>query len=226
MKLQLFLSHNGVASRRKAMVMIQAGEVLVNQKKCVEPSEEIDPMKDKIEVNGRVIKAKPYEYIIFNKPMGYVTTKSGQFRQETIYDILPKKFQYLFPVGRLDRDTEGLLILTNDGEFANQLSHPSFNVGKTYFVRMTGKLVKEKVKKLEEGVMIEDQCTAPAKVKNIKDVGIHTEFMLTIHEGRKRQVRLMIDQIGEKVVYLKRVRQGPYQLGPLPTGKWRELKKV
>ena len=127
------------------------------------------------------------------------------------------------PVGRLDRDTEGLLLLTNDGDAAYRLTHPKFNIDKTYFVRITGRLSGDHKKRLENGIIMEGKRTAPSRIKDVKYFKDQTELMIIIHEGRKRQVRTMFDQIGHRVIHLKRIRQGPLNLGTMKTGEWRSL---
>jgi len=224
-RLQVFLSHSGVCSRRKALEIIQAGHVSVNKKKILEPSTQVDPGKDKVCVNGKAVQGKDYEYIVLNKPTGFTVTKADKFAEKTVFDILPKQFKHLSPVGRLDKDTEGLLLMTNDGDLAYKLTHPKFNVDKTYFVRIGGKLSGEKQKRLEKGVYLDGKKTAPAEIKNVKVLQDQTEFLMIIHEGRKRQIRLMVRSIGHSVSYLKRLSQGPLQLGNLKTGQWKILKK-
>ena len=222
-RLQVFLSHSGVCSRRRALTLIQEGHVTVNGKTVTEPSTQVGPHHDKIFVDGKEIKAKAYEYILFNKPSGYVTTKAEHPGEKTIFDILPEKFKHLFPVGRLDKDTEGLLLLTNDGEVAYQLTHPKFNVDKIYFVCINGVLTPAQKVKLENGVAIEGDVTSSAKIKDVRSNGQQTEFSMIIHEGKKRQIRLMLNALRHKVVYLKRIQQGPLQLGHLKCGIWRYL---
>lgn len=226
MRLQVFLSHSGVCSRRRAMGFIQEGRVVVNGVKVVEPSTAVDPAKDKISVDGKEIQVKAYEYILFNKPAGYITTKAEFPGEKTIFDILSSNLKHLSPVGRLDKDTQGLLLLTNDGDAAYRLTHPKFNVDKTYAVRIRGELKPAEKVKLEKGVVLEGKRTAPAKIKDVRIQDNETEFLMSIHEGRKRQIRLMLEVVGHRVVYLKRLRQGPLQLGLLKTGEWRSLTKA
>jgi len=223
LRLQVFLSRNGVCSRRQALGIIKEGCVTLNGNICREPSTLVDPGRDHVSVDNERIKAKTYSYVLLNKPAGYTTTKSDRFAQKTVFDLLPRKFQHLSPVGRLDRDTEGLLLLTNDGDAAYQLTHPKFNVDKTYFVRVSGRMETGTKKRLEKGIFLHGKRTAPAKIKNIKLLKNLTEAMMTIHEGRKRQIRLMFAGAGHKVVYLKRLVQGPLTLGPLKRGQWRLL---
>ncbi len=223
MRLQVFLSRNGVCSRRNAFDLVQNGSVSVNGRRILEPSFVVDPAIDKISVDGRVVDVKSYEYILLNKPQGYVTTNFDPHVEKTVYECLPQKFQHLSFVGRLDQDTEGLLLFTNDGDLTQKLTHPSFLVDKRYFVRVVGVLTKEKQTTIETGVVFEGQKTSPAKIENVKIFEGQTECFITIHEGRKRQVRFMFGELDLKVVYLKRVAQGPLVLGDLKVGEWRSL---
>ncbi len=225
MRLQVFLSHNGVCSRREGLQVVQNGHVMVNGKLITEPSFQVDPDKDRVLVDGKPIKVQQTTYIMMNKPKGYVTTKEDPFADKTVLDLLPKSFQHLVPVGRLDKDTEGLLLLTNDGDVAYKLTHPKFNVNKTYYVRIQGRLGDEAKLKLEQGVVIEGEKTAPAKIFDVKWRGVETECKITIHEGKKRQIRIMFSLMGHKVTYLCRLKQGPLKLGNLPTGEHRRLRE-
>jgi pseudouridine synthase len=225
LRLQVFLSRNGVCSRRQAMDIIKDGHVKFNGQICREPSAPVDPSRDYVFVDGKRVQSKKYDYILLNKPAGYTTTKSDQHAQKTVLDLLPRKFRHLSPAGRLDRETEGLLLLTNDGDTAYQLTHPKFNVDKTYFVRVSGILAIDKRKKVEGGVVIDGKRTAPAKIKKVKPLKNVTELMITIHEGRKRQIRFMFSKVGHRVIYLKRLIQGPLVLGAMKKGEWRLLKR-
>ena len=223
MRLQVFLSHNGVCSRREAMGVIQNGRVTLNGVVVNEPSTPVDPRKDKVTVDGRAIEAKNLDYIMLNKPAGFVTTKEDAHAERTVMDLLPKDLQHLVPVGRLDKDTEGLLLLTNDGDLTFRLTHPQFYVDKTYLVRIGGSLLSEKRLRLEKGVVIEGKRTSPAKISDIHTKGDQTEFLMVIHEGRKRQIRLMLKSVGCWACYLKRIAQGGLELGNLSLGQWRVL---
>jgi 23S rRNA pseudouridine2605 synthase len=223
MKLQLFISHNGGVSRRKAFDHVLAGDVTVNGLAVREPSHMVEPTEDKVVLQGREIKPKPYEYIMLNKPAGIVTTCEAQFDQRAVISLLPPNMRHLKPVGRLDKDTEGLLLLTNDGEMANRLSHPSFDVNKTYHVRVSRQMEFREKNRLEQGVVIDKFKTAPAEVTNMKFSGGFTDFDLTIHEGHKRQVRLMCHEVGHDVVHLTRIAQGPLKLEALKVGAMRPL---
>ena len=227
MRLQVFLSHNGLCSRRKAMEIIQSGCVKVNREIVTEPSTPVDPSRDKIFVDGKPIEEKLYQYVVLNKPAGYVTTTTDPHAEKTVLSLLPKEFQHLNPVGRLDKDTQGLLLFTNDGDAAYRLTHPKFNVDKTYVVKIHGELTPEQKILLEKGVPVEDKRTAPAKIRNLRNIGAGgSEFEITIHEGRKRQIRHMLNSVGHKVIFLKRIVQGPLLLGDLKTGQWRILNKT
>jgi len=222
-RLQTFLSRNGVCSRRKAMALVMDGHVTVNGKLVREPSTPVEPTKDKVCVDHQEVGCKDYVYILLNKPQGYVTTRADPFAPKTVLDLLPSQFQHLAPVGRLDKDTEGLLLLTNDGDAAYKLTHPKFNIDKTYQVKVDGVLSLEDQAGIEKGLWVDGKRTAPAKVRHVRSRQGQTEFELTIHEGRKRQIRLMCAHLGKGVIYLKRIAQGPLHLGTLKTAVWRHL---
>ncbi len=207
------------------MELVQSGFVSVNGNITREPSLDVDSKKDVVQVGGKIIRTKDYEYILLNKPKGFVTTKEDKFADKTVYDLLPPSFKHLSPVGRLDKNTEGLLIFTNDGRLTQKLTHPSFNVKKTYFVKIDGILAEGDKKLLEDGIILEGKKTAPAQIGNVKFNNGITEFNLTIHEGRKRQIRRMVEIIGKKVVYLSRVSQGGLKLGGLKKASFRTLTK-
>ncbi len=232
LRLQVFLSRQGICSRRRAMDFIFAGRVTVNGQTVREPATPIDPKQDKIGVDGNEIKEKAYHYVVLNKPAGYVTTKKDPFASRTVFDLLPKDFRHLVPVGRLDKDTEGLLLLTNDGDLTYALTHPRFNIDKVYRAKIKGTLDAKDRQVLEQGIVLEPNQprTAPAQIKVVRptsrDCQGATEFTITIHEGRKRQIRLMIASLGKKVLELKRIAQGPLQLGDLASGHWRLLNKT
>lgn len=223
MRLQVFLSHNDSCSRRAAMDMIQKGLVSVNEEIVTEPSFQVDPDVDKVFIEDRRIKQKKMEYLMLHKPTGYVTTKSDPHASKTIYDLIPAKYSHLSPVGRLDKDTEGLLLLTNDGEAANHLTHPRYNVNKVYFVRVRHRMEMEQRLKVERGVYLDGKKTSPSKIRILKVKKDFTECHITLHEGRKRQVRRMFAKVKHKVTFLKRIVQGPLVLGSLRIGTWRPL---
>ncbi len=222
-KLQVFLSHNDECSRRTAMDLIKQGMVTVNNKVELEPSTQINPEADKVCLDGKRIKEKSFVYLMLYKPSGYVTTKSDPNAEKTIYDLLPKKYNFLSPVGRLDKDTEGLLLLTNNGDVANKLTHPKFNVDKVYFVRIRNRLELVDRLKVEKGVYIDGKKTTKAKIKILKLKRDFTDCQITVHEGRKRQVRRMFAKVKHKVIFLKRISQGPLVLSSLKAGTFRPL---
>src|SRR5580692_4132191 len=234
MRLQVYLSHNGVCSRRDAMDIIQAGRVKVNGRIVQEPSTSVEGTEE-ITVDGQKIGAKEYTCVMLNKPAGYTTTKDDMHADKTVMDLLPSSMRHLAPVGRLDRDSEGLLLLTNDGDLAFHLTHPKFHADKTYLVRVKGELTKAKQLKLEAGVVIEGssssrtfagaQKTAPCRIMEVKYNGTDTEFKITLNEGRKRQIRMMAKSVGHFVTYLCRLSMGKLLLGDLAKGQWRILTK-
>jgi len=224
MRLQVFLSHNGVCSRRAAMDLIQAGRVMINNRIVKEPSTPVTG-EEEIKVDGQKIGAKEYAWVMLNKPAGYTTTKDDIHADKTVMDLLPSHLRHLAPVGRLDRDSEGLLLLTNDGDLAFRLTHPKFHADKTYLVRVKGELTKAKQAKMEGGIIVEGKKTAPCRILEVKYNGTDTEFKITLNEGRKRQIRMMAKSIGHFVNYLCRLSMGKLQLGDLPKGQWRILTK-
>jgi 23S rRNA pseudouridine2605 synthase len=219
MRLQVFLSRSGACSRRKALTLIFAGRVRVNGRSITEPSFDICPDKDRVLLDSRPLAVAVFSYILFHKPSGVVTTKSDRFAQRTVLDCLPEEMKHLNPVGRLDKDTTGLLLMTNDGDLAHHLMHPSFDVEKVYRVRLDKPLEPSDAEKLEKGVVLEAKKTRPCRIRP-QGAG---DIEVTIHEGRKRQVRRMFALLGYAVKTLVRVRQGPLALGDLEPGGWRPL---
>lgn len=224
-RLQVFLSRNGVCSRRQAMDMIKEGKVSVNGTKILEPSFAVHPQVDRISVGNKIIKSRTFDYILLFKPKGYVTTKADKFAKKTVFDLLPKQFQHLVPVGRLDKDTEGLLLLTNNGDVAHRLTHPRFKIDKVYYVEIKGLLEQKSKVRLEKGIYVLGKRTAPAKISNTQRKKDKTSLLITVHEGKKRQIRIMFSKMGHKVIYLKRIVLGPIKLGSLKSGRFRVLSK-
>ncbi len=222
MRLQVFLSHNGVCSRRDAMDIIKDGRVTVNGKKVLEPSTDVTG-KETIQVDGQTVAARTYTYVMLHKPAGYTTTKDDPHAEKTVMELLPSSLRHLSPVGRLDRDTEGLLLFTNDGPWALSLTHPKFHLNKTYIARIKGQLSAASKKELETGIIMEGRKTAPCRISDVRYNSGETSLTITITEGRKRQVRTMFYLMGHRVLYLKRIAVGKLGLGDLAVGKWREL---
>lgn len=224
-RLQKILAAAGVASRREAEKIIAAGRVRVNGKTVTELGAKFDASRCRITVDGKPVAAEAKVYYLFNKPRGVVTTMSDPQKRRSIADFVKELPQRVFPVGRLDYNTEGLLLLTNDGGLAQALMHPSHEVDKTYVVKVPGIVPQEKLDQLRIGVRLEDGMTSPAAV-NLRTYDHDrnfTVFDITIHEGRNRQVRRMCDFIGFPVRELKRVKMGPLVLSGLGRGRFREL---
>ncbi|MCL2287270.1 MAG: rRNA pseudouridine synthase [Firmicutes bacterium] len=226
-RLQKWLSMAGVASRRKAEEMITDGRVSVNGAVITELGAKANPQRDLLEVDGKPVEITGQKvYIMLHKPEGVVTTVTDPFGRPTVMDLVPSNVR-LFPVGRLDQDTSGLLLMTNDGEWAQKLTHPKHETKKTYLAVVKGVPTPENLRKLRQGILLEGKKTAPAQVKLIEQPPVKGEknakLLITIHEGRNRQVRNMCEAIGHKVVTLKRVEIGGILLDNLAKGKWRHL---
>lgn len=226
MRIAKFLAAAGVASRRKCEEIILEGNVKVNGKTVEELGTQVDPARDDVRVNRKKIELKQEKiYIMFNKPLGCVCTCEDERGRTTVLDYIKGIDERIYPVGRLDFTTEGLLILTNDGDLAFRLTHPSNEVNKRYLAIVDSEITSDDVRKLEKGVFIEGGKTAPAKVKLLKVSPTRTELTIIIHEGRNRQVRRMFEAIGKNVVFLKRISVGDMNLGDLKKGEYRFLTK-
>ena len=223
-RIQKILSAAGIASRRAAEEIILEGRVRVNGKVVSELGAKADPDRDHIKVDGKLINPKqPKAYIMLNKPAGFVTTMSDPEGRPIVANLLKGVRVRVYPVGRLDYDTEGLLLLTNDGDLAHLVTHPKHELPKTYLVKVKGFLEDRHVEMLEQGVFLKDGKTAPARVRKLRKEESNSWVEITIHEGRKRQVRRMIDHTGHSVIKLKRTRIGSLSLGDLPVGMYRHL---
>ncbi|MDD3814638.1 MAG: pseudouridine synthase [Desulfocapsaceae bacterium] len=231
-RLQKYLAGCGIASRRKAEEIIAQGRVTVDGEIVTAMGSQIDPSRQEIRLDGKLVTPHhDFLYILLNKPQGYVTTMSDPQGRPIVTSLLQGVNVRLFPVGRLDLDTEGALILTNDGELAQKIQHPSYEVTKTYEARVLGRPTEKMLQKLEHGILLEGKQTAPAKVMVIARENGTSSIRITIHEGRKRQVRKMFQAIGHPVVHLKRIAYGNLFLQGLSTGKYRiltpeDLKKI
>lgn len=227
-RLQKFLSNAGVCSRRKAEEYILAGKVSVNGKIIYELGIKIDPLQDHVLFNGKTVKLEDDNvYILLNKPIGYVTTVEEQFGRQTVIDLLKGVNQKVLPVGRLDMYTSGAIILTNDGDFIYRVTHPKYEIEKTYQVTVKGIVTNEDVDKLENGVQIENYISGKAKVKILKideDKRI-SRIQITIHEGKNREVRKMCKAIGKDVIALHRSKIENIDVKKLKLGEWRYLSK-
>lgn len=222
-RLQKHLSECGIASRRKAEELIAAGRVKVNGHPAI-IGMKVDPKRDKVTVKGKpVINNNEKLYIMLNKPRGYVTTMSDELGRKNVSDLVKDAGVRLFPVGRLDRDSEGLLIMTNDGEFANKLTHPSSHVNKTYRVTVKGEVSDEQLLKMREGILLDGRKTLPCDVFTAEKKPDRTVLIFILNEGRNRQIRRMCEAVGLEVLRLKRTETAGVKLGMLPQGKWRPL---
>lgn len=230
MRLQKYIARAGIASRRRAEDLIREGRVRVNGTVVTEMGVKVEE-GDRVEVDGRPVSPEAPTWVLLHKPAGCVTTRDDPQGRPTVYDLLPKRFDGLFHVGRLDMDSEGLLLLTNEGGVANRLMHPSFEVDRVYRVEVVGAPERETLQRLMKGVPLED---GPARVHRVDVVKRerarggagaepHTRLRVVMREGRKREVRRMFDAVGHPVRRLVRERLGPIELGNLPPGKWREL---
>ncbi len=223
-RLQKYMADCGVASRRKSEDLIKQGVVKVNGETIRELGTKIDPEEDNVTVNNKEIAIKDdYLFYMFNKPAGYVTTTSNHLGQENIYECFPELKGKVFPVGRLDMDTEGLLLLTNHGELAFRLTHPKYNIKKTYIARVEGIITPKALKALSEGVMLDDGRTAPAQARFLNKRGKNSTVELIIHEGKKRQVRRMLAAVGFPVIQLTRVAIDQVKLAHVDIGQVRPL---
>lgn len=223
MRLQKYLASCGVASRRTAEKLIADGRVSVDGVTVTEMGVQVEIGQD-IRVDGRLVTPEPEKYyIMYHKPAGEVTTASDPEGRATVLDKFRDFPARLYPVGRLDYDSEGLLLLTNDGDLTERMLHPSREVDKVYLARVSNELTPEEARRLENGVMVDGRKTARAKVKILGVKGLYTDILVSIHEGRNRQVRKMVEQVGHQVVMLRRIRFGPLKLEDLPRGMWREL---
>ena len=227
-RLQKFLANQGICSRRKAEEYILAGKVKVNGQVVTELGTKVNPEKDKIEFNGQIVSSNVKKvYILLNKPIGYVSTVKDQFNRPTVIELLKKVKENVVPVGRLDMYTSGALILSNDGDFIYQVTHPKHEVNKTYQVTIKGKITNEEVESLKKGVDIGDYITRPAQVKIMKidEEKNISRIEITIHEGKNRQVRKMCEAIDKKVLALHRSKIGNIGVKDLKLGEYRYLSK-
>ncbi|MFQ6084186.1 MAG: pseudouridine synthase [Candidatus Aminicenantia bacterium] len=225
-RLNKFLSQAGIASRREADRLILEGRVSVNRETVEKLGLKIDPQQDSVEVDRKKVIFKEHLiYVLLNKPKGYIVSLKDPLNRPKVTDLLPPLKGRIFPVGRLDFNTEGVLILTNDGPLAHRLAHPRYQVEKVYIAEVKGIPDKEKIEKLRKGVYLYGKKTSPAKVRIITKKGKKAILEIKLCEGRKREVRLMCLAVGHPVIELKRVELGGIRLKGLKSGEWRYLKK-
>lgn len=222
-RLQKYMAENGIASRRKSEELIAAGKVRVNGK-IAAIGDKVDPKHDKVTVSGkRVVKVKKNVYIMLHKPRGFITTMHDEMGRKCVAELIQDVPERVYPVGRLDRESEGLLLLTNDGEFANALTHPSRHVPKTYRVTVRPDVTKEQLAAFENGIEIDGRPTLPAEVRVLDKQEGRVVLEVVIYEGRNRQIRKMCEALGLEVARLKRTKIGSLKLGMLKQGEYRYL---
>jgi 23S rRNA pseudouridine2605 synthase len=223
LRLQKFLADAGVASRRASEQFIQAGRVTVNGKVIKELGTKIDPDKDHVSVDGRPLKAKRKLYLAVHKPRGYICSRNDPEGRQSVNDLLPREWDNLYSVGRLDFNSEGLIFYTNDGDFALKLTHPRYGVRKKYRVTLTGEVTPEMAGNLTKGVYHEGDVLKAEQVRILRAAQGHSLVELTLREGKNREVRRLFEAQGLAVDKLQRTQIGPIKLGELPKGKWRTL---
>ena len=221
--LERVISKAGLGSRTQARSWIHAGRVRVNGRVVENPDQWIDFERDKILFDDKPLRARARVYVLLYKPTGYITTFKDPEGRATVYDLIEDVGTFVSPVGRLDLDTSGLLILTNDTQFAERLTNPDHKVVKTYLAKCAGPLADEALEQLRRGVELSDGMTRPAEVRRVRDAGKYSHIEMRISEGRNRQVRRMVEAVGSKVVKLVRTAIGPVGIGELRIGEWREL---
>lgn len=222
-RLNKYIASSGLCSRRKADELIENGSVSINGKKITEQGYIVQP-KDKVFINGKLIHPVKHEYYRFYKPAGYITTADDEKGRKTIYDLLPKNLHNLKPVGRLDKDSTGLLILTNDGDLINQLTHPSVKVPKLYRVSINGKITQNDIDTMYKGIEIEEGKTAYAQVDVLEIDSKHTVMEVLLYQGLNRQIRKMFEHLGFEVVTLKRIQHATLTLEGLKRGEFKPIK--
>jgi len=223
MRINKYIAQSGFCSRRKADEYVLAGSVKVNGVVVTMLGFEIRT-KDKVTVEDKLIRADKLEYFKFYKPAGYITTKSDEKNRKTIYDILPKEYHHLNPVGRLDKESTGLIILTNDGNLAYELTHPSIKVSKTYLVKVDGKLTDDELNKLSDGIEIEKGKIAYCDWTILEEDKKTTTFEIVLYQGLNRQIRKMFEYLGHNVINLKRIRHANIDLTGLKKGQIKQIK--
>ncbi|NOY53612.1 MAG: rRNA pseudouridine synthase [Deltaproteobacteria bacterium] len=223
-RLQKIIANAGLASRREAERLIVDGQVTVNGKRVVDLGTKVDPEDSHIKVKGKLIRPESRKvYLMLNKPDGFVTTMKDPEGRPTVISLIHRIKERVTPVGRLDFHTEGLLLLTNDGNLAQAITHPAYHLPKVYRAKVKGKPSPEKLQKLRRGIRLKEGMTAPIEIKKIKNLPANVILEITLHEGKNRQIRRMFESIGHPILKLTRTRIGPLPLGSLAPGKFRKL---
>lgn len=225
MRLQKYMAQCEVASRRKCEVLIASGRVTINGETVRLMGQEINPEQDTVCLDGKRLEPQQHAiYIVLYKPAGVIVSHGDPQGRKTVMDLLGGSIsERIFPIGRLDYETEGVLLLTNDGEFANIVAHPSHQIDKRYYVEAGGSISEEKLWALKKGIILDEKKTAPAEIFNVRRTPESTSFFIVIHEGRNRQIRRMVEGVGHSVRYLRRDQVGPVTLAGLECGQWRNL---
>ena len=226
MRLQKFLAEAGIASRRAAELMIREGRVTLNGRSEIPPGTQVDPARDRVMVDGRPVKAKKKLYLALNKPPGYICSRNDPEGRRTIYELLPREWDNLYSIGRLDFNSEGLVFLTNDGEFCLRLSHPRYGTQKTYIVSVEGKVDGPSLQPLTRGILHEGEKLKADSVKILSSTKRVTVLEIILSEGKNREVRRLCQSLGLVVIRLQRVKIGKIGLRELPSGRWRTLTEV
>jgi 23S rRNA pseudouridine2605 synthase len=222
-RLNKLLAHAGVGSRRHCDALISAGRVSVDGQPVRELGTKVDPATQRVAVDGEPVRVERHVYWVVHKPRGYLCTSRDPAGRPLALDLVPQITQRVYTVGRLDEASEGMLLLTNDGELANRLMHPRFGVEKTYLVQVAGNPAPEDLRKLLQGVWLSDGFVRARKVKRLKRQGASTWLQIVLSEGKNREIRRMLARLGHKVLRLRRIAVGPVRLGLLPVGKARRL---
>ncbi len=225
-RLQKILAEAGLGSRRKCEELIVNGDVEVDGKCIVTPGSDFDPDTCKIKCRGLPVKMEKKAYFLLNKPKGYVCTNSDELGRPRAVDLFSNITQRLYTVGRLDVDSEGLIIVTNDGNIANKLSHPKYGITKVYYVEISGRLSKESMALIKKGVWLAEGKLAPVKIRNIHAANKRSSFEMVLHEGKNREIRRMLAKFGHKAICLRRISIGPIRLDPyLKVGKYKKIER-
>ena len=221
--LERVISKAGLGSRTEARGWIGSGRVRVNGKTIRDPEYWVDLEHDRVALNGKLVRAAEKLYLLLYKPKGYLTTYKDPQGRPTVYELISDVRAWVFPVGRLDLDSSGLLLMTNDTQLAERLTNPEHEIPKTYLVKAAGRLTEEQIEQLQRGIALRDGPTRPAAVRRLRDSGNHTHLEIIITEGRNRQVRRMLEAVGSKALKLVRTAIGPIRIGDLPIGRYRQL---
>lgn len=225
MRINRFLANCGLCSRRNAEKLVESGRVTVNGNVCTDLTVNIKVGTDIVLLDNKQVDLKEEKiYLLLNKPRGYIVSRKDEFSRKTVYKLIPEEWNHLFPVGRLDKDSEGLLLMTNDGVFAQKIIHPSFELAKVYRVSIKGALKKEDLRLLRQGLDLDGVCTLPAKLYIKSQTDEKCVIRMTLYEGRNRQIRRMFEQLGYTVISLKRLQVGNIKLDKVPVGMFRLLR--